>query len=124
MRNRDGKAVIIVMIALVALILAAALPWYFIISRNVLDAESLGRTTVPDEQAGENIITLPEEPQLEYEPEEEEEPTPEPEPENVLHIPLDDIVYDIGAISPDLYRSLPIGSPFREEPKLVQTASY
>jgi len=105
MRNRDGKAILIVMVALVALILVAALPWYFIISRNILDADSLGRTTMPGEQASVDEAELPLDlPEPTYEPEEEEEP--EPEPENLLHIPLDDIVYDIRSISPELFRSL------------------
>jgi len=107
MINRDGKVIIVIMLTLVALILVAAMPWYFIISRNISDPESLGRTSLPNER-GDRVED--EQPPEEYEPvpepEPEFEPEPEPEPERDIFIPIDDLVADIRTTSPELFREL------------------
>jgi len=106
MINKDGKAIILVMFVLVILILIAALPWYFIVSRNLLDSESLGRTSMPSEPV-DRIDDEPLEDDEKPEPEPEpEEPEPEPEPILWFDIPQDDIVTDIRSLNPSLFREL------------------
>jgi len=103
MRNKERKDGVITVLLLV-IILIAALPWYFIISRNLLDPDSLGRTSIPLEPADivEEVPVETPEPT----PEPEEEPEPEDEWEIDFEIPLDDIITDIKTANPELFGEL------------------
>ena len=106
MRNRDGKAGIVILI-LAVIILIAAVPWYFIIAGNLESGGlNLFGPRETEEQAQEPVPPPEEEP--EPPPEEEPEPPPEeePEPPPVHVLPHEDIVTDIGTISAETHREL------------------
>jgi len=106
MRNSEGKAGVVI-VFLVFIILIAAAPWYFIISRNLdPDYVVIPPSAQPDRQGDENR-------DVEDEPEPDVDVTPPlPEPEPML--PLTDVVIDIRTENPDLFRELSeISSEFK-----------
>jgi len=102
MINKDGKAAVII-IVLLLVIMIAAVPWYFIVSRNVFDPDSLGRTALPQEPIDREIedeLDAQLEDDEELEEELIEEPEPEPEP------PMEDKITEIRTVDPELHRKL------------------
>jgi len=100
MKNKDGKSgVIIVILALIILIAAA--PWYFVISRN-LDPDYV--VTPPSSQPERPRDPDNDNDENEPDPAIEATPSPTPEPEPAL--PLRDIIIDIKTENPDISREL------------------